>query len=60
MGFTMTVLEVSERNVAHDFLISWKSCLASLVILCGNLGRILIIIITFEPEVHEYQIACGG
>lgn len=60
MGFTMTILEVSERKVVHGFLISWKVCLASLVIPCENLGRILIIIITFEPEVHEYQIACGG
>ena len=59
MGFTMTILEVSEGEAAHGFLISWKSCLAPLVIPCENLGRILIIMITFEPEVHEYHSASG-
>lgn len=60
LAWKLNGMTILEREVAHDFLISWKGCLASLVIPCGNLGRILIIVITFEPEVHEYQIACGG
>ena len=60
LAWKLNGMTILERKVAHDFLISWKGCLASLVIPCGNLGRILIIIITFEPELHEYQIACGG
>ena len=59
LAWKLNGMTILERKVAHDFLISWKGFLASLVIPCGNLGRILITVITFEPEVHEYRLPAG-